>query len=105
MLDPRSLAHCIIPLFEKDIHFDGSFAYFPHSSAQVGDIFYSTLDKPEELYYLTSHLNLDSPFVEFLWDKSRSGGLYDSTAAHAHVVHLCLDTIFKQQFLPVKDAM
>lgn len=110
LIKSRSLEHLVIPSpikntkhYSRDqlfIRMDSSQGHLERGGAHIlpPQVFILTHDKPEEQYYLTSHLNPNTSFIEFLCDQTRSKGLYDSTAAHAYVVKSCLRS-FHQRYI------
>lgn len=86
VLNPRSLENCIIPPDEKP-----------------EDPFFSNTGRGmmEEVYYLSSQLNLGNLF-KFLLEKSQSVEPYDLTAAHRCAARLCLSALHQGE--PMDDT-
>lgn len=100
LLNPKSLARLIIPLCSDGI---SPIKHYLRPPTPLPPTFFLAPDKPDESYYLTSHLNPNTSFVEFLWDESRSGGLYGSPALHAHVIKTVTDS--ERMFLPCNGPL
>ncbi|KAF9461835.1 hypothetical protein BDZ94DRAFT_1220850 [Collybia nuda] len=110
LLKTWSLEQLILPFFHKNKRpsedpsqgyiWMGTFPGFPErggSDILPPHSLCLTTRKPEVQYYITSHLNPNASFIEFLCDGSRSMGLYDLTAAHTYVIKLCTKWSHKVQ--------